>query len=74
MKTIIAIAMTAALTVPALSASHCKGLEQTACGTATACTWVDAREPAFGVSKRKAHCRLDAKQASKLAADINAKK
>jgi hypothetical protein len=58
----------------AKAASHCKGLEETICGNTAACRWVAKREPAFGVSQRKAHCRLDVSAASKLAAGIAAQR
>ena len=52
------------------AASHCKGLEETLCGSMTACKWIAERQPAFGISKRKAHCRLDVAAAGRLAADV----
>jgi hypothetical protein len=54
------------------AASHCKGLQEAVCGSTAACRWMAAREPAFGVSPRKAHCRLDMKAAASLAAKIAA--
>lgn len=50
------------------AASHCKGLAETVCGNMAACKWIAERQPAFGVSKRKAHCRLDVAAAAALAA------
>ena len=52
------------------AASHCKGLQEAVCGSTAACRWIPARDPAFGVSPRKAHCRLDLKAAASLAAKI----
>lgn len=54
----------------ATAASHCKGLQEQVCGSTSACKWVAKREPAMGVSPRKAHCRLDVAAAAKIAAGI----
>ena len=58
----------------ATAASHCKALTEAVCGTTAACRWIAAKAPAFGVSARKAHCRLDVTAASKLAAEIAAQR
>lgn len=50
------------------AASHCKGLAETDCRQSAACKWLPERPAAMGVSKRKAHCRLDVKAAAELAA------
>ena len=58
----------------ARAASHCKGLTQQPCSTATACQWREeakAGTPTKAGTPRKrsakAHCRLDVKAAAKLA-------
>lgn len=55
------------------AASHCKGLAQVECGTATACKWSPERPATDKSTKRKAHCRLDVKAAGEIAAKIKSR-
>jgi hypothetical protein len=77
MKTIAAIALAISLVpIAAHAASHCKGIEESACSPAKACRWMPARvagetkttkgEPSK--TSAKAHCRLDVRKAGEIAA------
>lgn len=69
-KLIVLAAFGLSLLSPFAHASHCKSRAQDACTTDVACRWIAERVAAFGVSPRKAHCRLDTKRAGEIASQI----
>ena len=69
-RTLLSFALISSISIPAVAASQCKGLEASACQENQACTWVSAYTTKNG-NTVSAYCRAASGKAKK---EVNTKK